>query len=246
MESYVEITFINNVFIMMTSTLAACYLMVRSLPIKQLILYSAVISFACVSLWSDVSWWLIIILELGCVWFIFRDALNIWLTTLALRLMMSLTCWVLYGGSFHLTAYFVPAGAWMILNFWIIMIVLLAAMLLKWKYFLSQSTYVYRSYLYIQNKKRKMNAYLDSGNMLMSDQVPVIFLSGKYYEYLKNENIELIVMNTMNSTSAIRAYACELQVHGYQRHKVYACCDTLVKIPMNCSCLLNIHDLITG
>lgn len=246
MESYIEVTGINNILIMFVAQLIACYLQMRPLRLRDMMMYSIVITLGCILLWEDWAWWGMLFLESICFWLFYRDKVRVYLLAFILRGLISLSDYVLFGGSFHLLAYFVEVNKSLILVQWFLLIVIAIALISKWKYLFAQVQYVYRIRLFCRNRKLKMFAYLDSGNLLMNEGIPIIFINSKYLEYLKNENIELIVMNTMNATSVVQAYLLELQVEGYSRHKVYACLEGKMKIPMQCNCLLNVHNLSMG
>ena len=243
MSSYIEVTFINNVFIMMLSLVLAHYLLLDRMSRRTMLHYTFGISLLAVLCWSSFSPLLMLGAEiLSCI-FWFKLHIKVFALAYSLRLLFSLTCYVLYGGSFHLLIYFVPIGTYAILYFWVIAGIALIACLRKWKYYITQAQYIYETELYTKQKKFHIYGYLDSGNVLTYHEIPIIFAVSRFYEYFKNENIELVVMNTMNQTSSIRVYPCELQVRGCEKQPAYICFDRQGIIPMHCECLLNLHVL---
>lgn len=243
MSSYIEVTFINNVLIMMLSLVLAHYLLLDRMSRRTMLRYTLAVSLLAVLCWNSFSPLLMLGAEiLSCV-FWFKLHVKVFALAYSLRLLFSLTCYVLYGGSFHLLIYFVPTGTYTILYFWVIAGIAFAASMRKWKYYITQAQYIYETVLWAGQKKFHIYGYLDSGNVLTYNEIPIIFAVSRFYEYFKNENIELVVMNTMNQTSSVRVYPCELQVRGCEKQSAYICFDRQGVIPMHCECLLNLHVL---
>ncbi|MEG0980904.1 MAG: sigma-E processing peptidase SpoIIGA [Erysipelotrichaceae bacterium] len=246
MQAYVEIAFINNMLIMITSVIIASYMQLRPLSYRNIFVYAFAVSLASVLLWGNHAWFIMILWELFWVVSIFKGKYKVYLLSIVLRALISFSDYLIFAGSFHAFVYFLPVNHKIILIQWIILIIIIIIIHKKGKFLLVESQYLYFVKLYFPNKTLKLMGYLDSGNRLSYHQIPIIFIDGEYQEYLQKDNIELIVMNTMNATTNIHAVLISLKINGFKKQKVLVSCTKDLKLPIHCKCLLNVHNISMG
>lgn len=240
MESYMEVTWINSVLLLVHSITFAFYISYKPQTFNKMLIYAlAVPSLACLCFHPS-GWIWMVLLESICFWWIFRYAWKSWLIFIALRLLWNFTCYVLYEGSFHLGLYFVPISTipWAL---WLFLILSWFVVFRKWKIGLAQYDFVYPTTIFTTKVKLKMKGYLDSGNLLSNEFIPVIFVDHSYEEYFKNESIELVVMNTVEQTNVIRCFHASARVGNGSVHKVLVNSEKTLKLPMHCHALLNMY-----
>lgn len=239
MESYIEVSFINNILIMFLSCIAAGFISLKPISIRRCLIYSTVLSVSMIVFWGRYAWILYIGLEVLFFTAYFRFRIAMYFVSIILRFLLSFTCFAFYGGSYHLFMYYVPIYRFPFV-FWLILIFATALLLCKWKYFIGRLDFVYECSF----KKLKLKGYLDSGNVLSDADIPVVFVSNKYQSYFKNENIHSIVMNTLDSRAIIICYEAEIQLQGFEKQMVYVNCDKKVQLPFGCDILLNAKMLM--
>ncbi|MEG2685332.1 MAG: hypothetical protein RR929_04620, partial [Erysipelotrichaceae bacterium] len=100
-------------------------------------------------------------------------------------------------------------------------------------------SYIYSVELCTINKRIK--GYLDTGNLVMFNDKPIIFLDEYYYEYYKNCSIQLLMIQTIETNHQISAIETYIQIDGYSKMLVYISFIPRSKLVLNCSCLLNVH-----
>lgn len=240
MESYIEITWLTGFMTLMNSTTLAFYLACKPCAYYKLIVYSIFIPlFACLC-FSMYEWiWMLLIEGLFFYW-IFRDSWKGWSLMIAHRLLINLTCYVFYGGSFHLGLYFVCSDTfpWLI---WIILVVTWCMMFFHYKYQLSQQSFLYPLEICTGSVIIKTKGYLDSGNLLMEEGRPVLFLDATYEAYFNQEHIEWIVMNTVHGQGKLPCFEVRARVGNTPYHKVLVHMNKQLQLPMNAKALINIH-----
>ena len=111
---------------------------------------------------------------------------------------------------------------------------------------LARMNYLYRLHIELADTTLHLNGWLDSGNLLSYEGIPVLFVSSSYEAYFKKQDIELVVMNTVDDTSVIRCYACMAAIEGCHKHRVLICCRNHVSLPLNCEVLLNMNMMTLG
>ncbi len=240
MESYIEITWLNAFLILMNSSMLAYYLSMKPCKCYPIILYSAIIpAFACIC-FSPYEWLYMFVLEAAFFYWMYRNAWKIWLLMIAHRLLLHFTCYVLFGGSFHLGIYFVPMDCvpWL---FWLLLIFSWLAMFLHRKMELSQQNFIYPFELLIKQKKLHLKGYLDSGNFMMEEGLPVMFLDEHYQTYFQNENIQWLMMATMQGEIRIACYQALARFPKMNYKPILIHFTKQMKLPLGANALLNIH-----
>lgn len=108
MESYIEVTFLTNGFIILLSVQIAQYITLRPVDTKNSICYALLISLFSVMLWEKWSVYMLITLELLFCLTLFKYAIKTWIFAYLYRWLLMLTCFVVWQGSFHNLTWFVP------------------------------------------------------------------------------------------------------------------------------------------
>lgn len=162
-----------------------------------------------------------------------------------IRMLWYMTSFAFYQGGFHNFLWFVPLHAavyWL----WLVYVLLFVLLHVKWKDMLARMNYLYRLQIELADTTLHLKGWLDSGNLLSYEGIPVLFISSSYETYFKKQDIELVVMNTVDDTSVIRCYACLAAIEGCHKHRVLVCCRNHVSLPLNCEVLLNMNMMTLG
>lgn len=240
MESYIEITWFNGFLVLMNSTTLAFYLACKPCAFYKMLAYSVLVPlFACFC-FGRYEWLAMCLLEGLFFYLIYRDSWKGWLLMIAHRLLCNLTCYVLYEGTFHLGIYFVPSDKipWLL---WGVLILTWCMMFFHYKYELSQQSFLYPLEIRTSDVVIKMKGYLDSGNLLMEEGKPVLFLDQTYEEYFQKEHIEWIVMNTVQGIGKVPCFEVKARIGTQTYHNVLVHINRHLQLPMNAKALLNIH-----
>lgn len=239
MESYVEVSFLIQVLTMLISCMTAGYLSLHPLSFKQMFIYSILISFMACAFWMEFSWIIILIIEILFFLLYFRMSWKAFLLTIAMRFLLSFTWYVVYRGGFHNFQYFYPMRS--PIQILILLFVILWLLCRKWNYWIGKLSYIYECKIEEIDQKHWWRGYLDSGNLLMMEDVPVIFIDQKYVTYLKSCRIQYLVMKTMSQSVTIPCYEGHIEIRGLMKKKVYIRCEKDMQLPMQAQILLNVN-----
>lgn len=97
--------------------------------------------------------------------------------------------------------------------------------------------YKEKVFLIINDKKYVFNGYMDSGNTLMHDNTPVIFIN-------KNMNLnfdEEIFVNTLTGNNVLKGKKCLISINGKSSYTYAYLCSSNENDFNGCECLLNIY-----
>lgn len=245
MESYVEVTYLTNVLMILVSCQLAQYISLKPISSVRLAGYAIIQSFINCALWMANSWVICCIIEAVFFILFFTYAKKTWLISICIRYLFMVSGFVLLQGSFHNGIWFVPMHV-SVIWLWLVLILMSVLLFLKWNVWVAKMNCIYDTRIYTKDKTLRIKGYLDSGNLLSWQGTPVIFLPKNYHAYFQDERIELIVMNTIAETSILRCYLCELQLAGCQRHQVYVHCEKELALPQGCNALLNMKVMTMG
>lgn len=243
MESYIEVSFINQVLLMVLSILVAGYITCKPIRFIENGIYSISIAVCCSLFWGTYSWIIYLGLEIFFFLLYFRYRLKTYFVYGSLRFLLSFTCYALWQGSYHLGMYYVPLHQNPV-GIWAIEVFLLFVLLRKWKYFLGKLNYIYECKIQSKHKKLCLRAYLDSGNLLTIQDVPVVFVDAKYLNYFHGEKMKYIPMQTMHGKQEIECYEALIELKGYPSRNVYVHCKPNMRLPLRCEILLNMKLLM--
>lgn len=240
MESYVEVTWISGFLILLNAGTLAFYLSAKPCRYRYLLLYSSLVPLLSCVLFHRYEWGIMILVEALFFRLIYHDQWKSWLLMIAHRLLCNFTCYVWYGGSFHLGIYFIesdrlPYACWILLSAtWF-------GMFYFWKVELSQQNFIYPLELKGSDKIVKLKGYLDSGNLMMENGVPVVFLDHSFEAYFQKEDIEWIVMNTMQGESRVKCRMAQARLSDAHYHPVWIHFTDSLHLPHGAKALLNLH-----
>lgn len=224
---------------MLISCMTAGYLSLKPLSIKQMGIYSMILPLASCFLWMKYSWIIILMVEVLFFLLYFRLSWKTYLLTLSLRFLLSFSWYACFRGGFHNFQYFFPIRSPFILL--ISQCVILWLLYRKWNYWVGKLNYVYECQIEGIPNKHSWKGYLDSGNMLMMNDIPVIFIDNKYESYFHDANIQYLVMNTMSGSAPIACFEGRIKIQGMVKKRVYIRCEKNIQLPMQCQILLNVN-----
>ena len=244
MESYVEVSFLYNAFTLMLSFLMARYICIQPLSIQKIISYSLCISGVGCSLFMEGSLGCMVLLE-GILFFLFfRQKIKTWWMAQVIRFLWYMSVFAIYQGSFHNFLWF-PSIHTNLIWIGLLYVFLFCLLEIKWKDVFSKLQYCYYFNIKVEQHTLRVKGWLDSGNLLSYEGIPVLFILPRYEEYFKNQNIQLVVMNTMEDSSVISCYECEVALEGGKFHDVLICCKEM-HLPLKCEALLNMNMMTLG
>ena len=245
MESYVEISWLYNVLTIVLCVMLASYSSMQPIRSRDALLYAGVVSLAGVSLYMEASLYIVLAGEMLFFITMFHRRRKLYMFAMAYRFFLYLSCFAWCGGSMHNALLFLSVDTNPI---YIFLIYALFAVLLqrKWKSLLASSNYVYDVWLYTNDSKIKLKGYLDSGNLLSHEELPVIFLDQHYQTYFDDSCIQLVVMNTVEKAGVISCYPCRIQLNGCGIHEAFVSCEKHLHLPFDCVALLNMKLMTLG
>ena len=150
-----------------------------------------------------------------------------------------ITMFKLFKGSYHLGHYFVPIALNMT-GIWLLYISFIFILAFKWRHYLKIQNYIFTITVYTKPKLR-LKAFLDTGNSLCMNHIPVIFLDSSYQHYFVNEKENIYSFNHLDRIEEIKVYLCDVQLKGHKKCSYYICCEKRILLEFNCRCLLNIE-----
>lgn len=245
MESYVEVSILHNVLTIFVSFWMAQYISLQPLRQRSILTYAWMISLCGGLLYQSYSWLAVLALEIGSFFCFFRKSAKSWLMAQAIRMLWYYTAFALYQGSFHNLLWFVPIHA-SIVYLWLFYGLLYALLKAKWKQQLARLSYRYAIDLFLEETTLHLDGWLDSGNLLCTQGLPVLFVEGSYEAYFQQQRIQWVVMKTMQGSETIRCYACEAALSNTKRCPVLVCCKEGMQLPLHCKVLLNMNVMTQG
>ena len=245
MESYIEVTFLTNGFIILLSVQIAQYITLRPVDTKNSICYALLISLFSVMLWEKWSVYMLITLELLFCLTLFKYAIKTWIFAYLYRWLLMLTCFVVWQGSFHNLTWFVPIHR-PFLYIWIGCSFTFLLLYKKWNLWVAKRSCLYTIYVLTSLGWKKMKGYLDSGNLLQENGLPVLFLHKKYGSVFKDKDIHYIQMEGISYSNTIETIQTQVYLAGCQKHEVYICLQQEIRLPMHAQVLLNMNLMMMG
>lgn len=239
MESYIEVTWLSGFFTLMHASTLAFYLANKPCFFWRMVGYSAVIPLLACLLFHRLEWVAMGIAEAIFAYAIFHHAWKGWLLMMAHRLLLHLSAYLLYGGSFHLGIWFVPSDTLPLL-YWITLMLSWTAMFFHFKYTLSKQDFIYPIEIAAKESIRT-KGYLDSGNLTMSEGIPVMFLDQHFETYFDASSIQWVMADTMNGSGRLACHPAKVRIANAPYHNVLICCKGKLSLPLGAKALLNIH-----
>lgn len=245
MESYVEISYIQNVFCTISALLFAQYTTLRPIRIRSMIVYACSTSFCICFLWIPYHLLILFLWEVLCIFWLFRHAKKTYIWMQCFSYLQQFTLFLLFSGGFYNLHWFVPITMY-ILPLWLFYICIWVLLWCKWNRWIARNTCIYQTTIYIGQHTLQYKGYLDSGNLLTEQGIPVVFLDCCFDSYFQNENICYIDMVGVDNSQKIACIKGEIQLQGCKRHTVYICTSNSLQLPNGCRLLLNMNLMTMG
>lgn len=239
MESYIEITFINNILIALFAYYASAYLSLSKIKNCFFYVFLIIEQLIVVLLYDEDWYFLFYMMDLFFMLIIFFHQYKKLLIYLCIKYLCFLTCLKVWHGSFHLLHYFVPLQANMI-GAWLLLVVAIIFYKQKWSAYLRVSDFIYTISIDCA-KPLKIKGYLDTGNQVTCNEIPVLFLDASYDKYFTAMPKATVEVTTLNKKEVLNCYLCKVNINRYKKGVYYICCDKRVNLEWGCQCLLNIE-----
>lgn len=239
MESYIEITFVHNMLICIFAYYASSYFSLSKISNRFFYTFLLVEQLCIVLLYVETYYFLFYLLELVFTLFIFYHQYKKLLMYLCIKYLSFFTCMKFLGGSFHLLHYFVPSNV-NVIGIWCLLLFAILVLKQKWSVYLRVSDFIYSMIIYA-DKEIKIRGFLDTGNQVILNDIPVLFLDSKYHDAFMNMKEEIFQVITLNKEEKLVCYLCDVKINRYKRRSYYICCDKRVDLEWGCKCLLNIE-----
>lgn len=240
MESYIEVTWITGFLILLNAGTLAFYLSAKPCKYRYVLVYSALIPLMSCVIFHHMEWLFMLMIEALFFRIIYHDQWKCWLLMIAHRLLCNFTCYVWYGGSFHLGIYFIESAKLPVLC-WLLLSISWLFMFYRWKIALSQQSFIYSLELRGCDKIVRLKGYLDSGNLILEDGLPVLFLDQSYEEYFNQADIQWIMMNTVQGQSRVKCHRVQARLCNAHYHPVWIHFTDNLHLPLGAKALLNLH-----
>ncbi len=239
MDTYIEISFLTNMLIgIMMLYASGCYTHQRMN--HMLFLFALIGEQVLLMLSLYLSLWvLFIIYEIAFYLLVFYYAWKRMLLFLCLRYLAYATLFKFSGGSFHMGHYFVPAQNQMI-GFCLLSCFLIFLLKQKWESYFMVSEFIYPLTIYTPIPIH-VRGFLDSGNQVMLEGLPVLFLDERYRTQLDNDSSTACTIHTIHSEARLSCFLYEVKIGRNKKRSCYICCDKKVVLEWGCQCLLNLN-----
>lgn len=239
MESYIEITFLNDFLLCVLAYYASAFFSlskIHSPSFFLLLLIEQVFHILC----FDPSYYFLFYLyEIFFLYFVFFRQWKKGIMYLCLKYLLMFTFFKFLGGSFHLLHYYVPSFV-QIYGLWLLVILFIVLLKEKWSAYLRISDFIYEVQIKADENIR-LKGFLDTGNSLCIEDIPVIFIDESYQSHFIHQPQKKIRYMTLNKEEEINVTLCEVQIDRYKKASYYICCDKKVLLEWNCKCILNVE-----
>lgn len=239
MESYIEVTYINNVLIGIFAYYASSYFSMSKMSHRFFYVFLLCEQLVIVLLFNKAMYPLFYLLEYTLTLWLFYHQYKKLLMYLCIKYLAFFTMFKFFNGSFHLLHYFVPSHI-NILGIWILLLFGIVVLHQKYAAYLKVSDFIY-SLTIEANKPIHVKGFLDTGNQVMWKKHAVLFLDHAYLSYFKECLKEQVVVHTLNKTEVLSCYLCKVKINRYKKGEYYICCDKRVALEWGCKCLLNME-----
>lgn len=239
MESYVEVTFLNDFLIGVLAFYGSAFFSLSKMQARSFFLLLFIEQLFHILCFDESLFFLFYLYEIFFYFFLFHRQPKKGVMYFCLKYLLMFTCFKIFGGSFHLFHYYVPSSI-RIYGLWLIFVLLIVLLKEKWSSYLRVSDFIYDVTI-IGDKKIKVRGYLDTGNSLCVQNIPVLFLDESFVFCFNSFDQEKISFSTLNKEEEINVYLCEVQIDRYKSNQYYICCDKKVLLEWNCRCILNVE-----
>ena len=216
MESYLELTFIHNLFIHSFSlTLSNIYSKKRISKKRFIVIIlctTLLQSFLFIPFSSTIIW----INEI-VIFFLFKYLLSTYFYYVGFRLIFVILYYLLFDGTIYHNQYFIFDNS--TLYFDCLLFVLYLSVLYKLKYIILEKEFIYPFVL----NHNKYVGFMDSGNQATYNYIPIIFIKENIYNKL-NSSIEMIDIETVSGMNTIEVIKSVIEINS---NKIEVYCSKL-------------------
>ena len=239
MESYVEAAFLHNAMTNLLSIWMALYLIQRPLRGRRVIVYALVSSLYSALAFFPGAWIGVLLIEALAFVFVFYRQWTMLTASLLFRSLWHATCFIFWEGSFHLGAFFpwihTPIYlCWIVYGLLFFYLCTHAGRLLKQKF-------CYGCTLY-GDVPFRLRGYMDSGNLLTHQGVPVLFLDDAYKARIRGE-VCRIEVSGIHGRKEMEAQLVRCALDGGACRRVYVVLVSGLRIRGGYRLLLNLKLL---
>ncbi len=245
MESYIEVSWIQTILYHMLSLLLAQYTTLRPIHLYKGIIYTLIMSSCICFLWIPYHFIIYLICEGVCFMTIFQHAKKTYIWMHCFSYLQQATWYLLFMGGFHNAHWFVPITM-PVLPIWLCYGFIIALLWCKWGRWVVRNTCVYQMKIFIKQHVLSVKGYLDSGNLLSKQGIPVLFIDQMYEAYFQEEDIYYIEMMGVHQRDDIVCYKTKVQIEGCKKHEVYISISKALRLPNQCQVLLNMNLMTMG
>ncbi len=242
MESYIEITLIHHLFFMYITIEYASLLTKQYLNKVKLYSYILFISVVGITQYHSYALYYVIFAEM-IGYYLFYYCRNTYLIQLLLRIILELILYLLYDGTIYNLIYFINTNK---IPYVFIVIELLCLLYMKSykRYDVLVENMYYEVKITIHDRCKKLILYLDTGNELSCDGIPVVMIQQRFESFFNLSQPHFIRMKTLSGVSDIVAYKgfiCYLD--GIERSCYFHFCN-LNHLKKECHGLLNMKLMV--
>lgn len=241
MESYIEVSFIHQVLMIMVSLCIARVCIFSFFSTRMILYYALMIALTSHLFWFSEGIFIILLVEAICFLTIFKSNKKLYVFAYAIRFLNMLTCYGLYQGSFYHGVYCPPIDAFVypLWFFWSLFILLCHS--IRANHYIEENC-IYPVTLSFHQHQLHVNGYLDSANFASHQGRCIVFLDQKYHAFASQCVIEKVNVHTMNADSQIACVCATLQI-AHRKEDVYVAFHSQLKLPNACPLLLNMRLL---
>jgi len=234
MSSYIEITFLTNYLISIFAYYFSAYFSLSKAKPKFFYILIGIEHFIHICSDNLIFFGLY---EVSMYTYLFYRNPKKGIMFICIKYLCFFTLFKFMNGSFHLSHYYVNANKNM-LGIWILLLLFIILLKNKWNAYLLVSDFIYDVYFYT-NRPFHILGFLDTGNQLKVNEIPVIFVDCVFKDRFMNLPSQQIDVYTIHSIKKRNVYLCEVKIKGYKKQSYYICCDEHICLEFNCKCILN-------
>ena len=232
MESYIELTFLHNIFIHSFSLSLSNIYSKRYMSKKLFVLIILVTTLLPSILYIPYSSTIIWINEI-LIFLLFKNRISTYIYYVGFRLLFIILFYFIFNGTIYHNQYFLfDISA---LYFDLILLILYISILCKIKYKIIENDFIYPFKL----NNKKYIGYMDTGNQATYEHIPVIFLKESIFNQLDNNKI-LIDIETINGTNKVETIKQDITINS---HKITVYCSKISN-DFEYDALLNLKGLL--
>lgn len=204
MESYIEINLVHHLFLLYLS-LQYGFVFTNKYLNKVKLLFYLIFELLISMYISEYQIYLLLMFEVIAYFYLFDYHHNLYFIQLVIRYILLLVLYLFYDGSIQYGMYYIDIQHFPTLI--IVFEVLLFLYIKSYKrYDLMKEKFIYDVRIDINHQHRYLKMYLDSGNELSYDSIPVCVVDERFKSFFKLNKPQFITMNTLSGYKPIMVY----------------------------------------